>query len=137
VRQFLADARLITTAPGMALGYLDTAEHSRTTFVGQPVDASSILLLPTLHGDSNLDGSVNINDFAALVANFNQPQRFWSDGDFNYDGTVGISDFALMVSHYGSSVSTTAAWNLRAMTIPEPTTIAGLAITSLALLRRR
>src|SRR5262249_51229301 len=59
-----------------------------TSFVGQPVDSTAVLVRYTLYGDANLDGSVDTVDFNLLAASFSQTGKFWFNGDFNYDTTV-------------------------------------------------
>jgi hypothetical protein len=52
---------LIGSAPGMPLGPL-------TTFRGQPVDGTAILLAFARSGDANLDGMVNDDDVTIVGA---------------------------------------------------------------------
>lgn len=81
-------------------------------------------------GDANIDGTVNIADFAALAANFNTPVgAVWEDGDFTYDNAVTIADFSLLAANF----NTTAARGPAA--VPEPIAVAPAAVA--ALLRRR
>lgn len=53
-------------------------------------------------GDANLDGVVNISDFASLAAHFNSV-AIWTSGDFTGDGVTNISDFALLAANFGTS----------------------------------
>lgn len=88
--------------PGRAIGYAEASTLFTVfpaMFEGQTVDSTSVLLLYTLAGDTNLDTSVNIADFARLAATFNAP-GVWFDGDFNYDGTVAIGDFSLLAVNF-------------------------------------
>lgn len=66
-----------------------------TTFSGQSVDASDVLLMYTYLGDASLDGRVTIRDFLTLDRAFaRQPANpTWRDGDFDGSGTIDARDF--------------------------------------------
>lgn len=115
-----------------AIGIVDTAQSgSPGTFLGQPVDGTTILMRYTLYGDSNLDGTVGIGDFASLAANFNAVGSSWFRGDYNYDGTTNIADFALLAGNFNQSLS-----DLPRTAIPEPGAVAMLGAV-MVLIRRR
>lgn len=59
-----------------------------------------VRLMTTFLGDANVDGQVNLTDFARLQNHISQPGD-WSDGDFNGDGWVTYADFTLMQNNYG------------------------------------
>jgi hypothetical protein len=61
-----------------------------TTFAGQPVDPSSVLMRYTRTGDANLDGLVDNNDVTIVGANYapDSAKPFWALGDFDYNGFV-------------------------------------------------
>jgi hypothetical protein len=86
-------------AHNTAIGYVDSADN---LIPGLPV--GSIKLKYTLVGDTNLDGSVDFNDFARVVANYGKP-GWWDSGDFDYNATVGFNDFAATVANYGDQVN--------------------------------
>ena len=93
-----------------ALGYgeagtvLGLTGSDTGTFMGQTVDATSVLVRYTRNGDANLDGAVTIADFNALAAKFNATTGVgWVDGDFNYDGQVTIADFNLLAANFNLS----------------------------------
>jgi hypothetical protein len=92
-------------------------------FQGQPHDGTAVAVRYTLLGDSNLSGSVDIGDFAILVANFNLPAN-WDGGDYNYSGVTDIGDFALLVGNFNKALPAPVA-GLGAV-VPEPSM--GLAI---------
>src|SRR5204862_7998111 len=76
---------------GIGLG--EASALGISNFLGQDVDATTLLLRHTYFGDSNLDGMVDSLDFDRLAVNFNMAGKFWHEGDFNYDGTVNALDF--------------------------------------------
>ncbi len=82
-----------------ALGYADV---SNTTFDGQTISGSAIIVKFTYYGDSNLDGKVDTTDFQmfldGLVATSGSS---WSQGDYTYDGHVDLgNDFTLFLASY-------------------------------------
>ncbi|MCS7032700.1 MAG: hypothetical protein NZ561_01755, partial [Phycisphaerae bacterium] len=104
---------------------------SPNAFLGHPIDATSLLMRYTLYGDTNLSGTVDVNDFSTFAAHFNSAGR-WATGDFNYDMQVGLSDFALLAANFNQSISGDLP---RQAPVPEPglglalTGFAGLALT--------
>jgi hypothetical protein len=82
-----------------ALGYADV---SNTTFDGQTISGSAVVVKFTYYGDSNLDGKVDTTDFQmfldGLVATSGSS---WSQGDYTYDGHVDLgNDFNLFLVSY-------------------------------------
>jgi hypothetical protein len=80
--------------------------------------------------DANLDEVVDREDFLVLKANFDGPGS-WLEGDFNGDGVVDAFDYILMKKHVGQTYSGGGG------AIPEPATLALLAIGAAGLLLRR
>lgn len=83
----------------------------------------------TLHGDANLDRSVNFDDFLPLATHFGQPGG-WAEGDFDGSGDVRFLDFVLLATNFGSSTQSAAA------SVPEPSALL-LLLLALPFLRRR
>ncbi len=84
-------------------------------------------------GDANGDHAVNGGDLALMGGNWMVTSgRVWLDGDFNGDGAVDGGDLALIGGNW--------MWTLPApppgKAVPEPATLALLAMASAALLRR-
>jgi hypothetical protein len=98
------------TDPGRrSIGY---AEASRIlgptggTFLGEPVDATTVLARLTVLGDSNLDGAVSFADLVALAQNYNSAvgSAGWASGDYNGDGNVGFADLVALAQNYNSGL---------------------------------
>jgi hypothetical protein len=112
----------------VALGFAESAalfHEFPATFIGQTVDATSVLARRTRLGDANLDGLVNLADFNRIASNFGQTSKIWYDGDFNYDGLVNLADFNLLASNFGLSAGPDGVvdpgdWSALATAVPEP-----------------
>jgi hypothetical protein len=115
------------------VGYAEAAFLQLTSFGGEQVDSSSLLVRYTLAGDTNLDGVVNSIDFAFLAASFGLIDGQWFSGDFNYDGKVNALDFNLLASNYGYA----APASLQSQLVPEPWLIAAPLILALGSVDRR
>ena len=73
-----------------------------TTFRGQPVDDTSVLIAYTRTADANLDGAVNDDDVTIVGATYapGVPQPHWALGDFDYNGFVDDDDVTLLGAFY-------------------------------------
>ncbi|HRK31469.1 MAG TPA: hypothetical protein PLD59_10355, partial [Tepidisphaeraceae bacterium] len=99
-----------------AIGYAEaTAIGSPSSFLGQPIDSTSLLLRPTIYGDANLDLTVNLDDFTILASNFGLI-RSWTGGDFDYNGLVNLNDFTFLAAQFGASYPADAPRGA----VPEP-----------------
>jgi autotransporter-associated beta strand protein len=102
-------------------------------------------------GDANDDGTVNFSDFIILSQNFGQSGS-WNKANFNSDAVIDFTDFVTLSQNFGQSIGSasltaseeelalfhTAAQSFFAATgIPEPTTLALLAIGATTLVPRR
>ena len=90
----------------------------------------SMLLKPTITGDANLDGRVDINDLTVVLANYGQTGMTWAQGEFTGDGTVDINDLTIVLAHYNQSVASSGAGMVA---VPEPSPIAIAAAVLLGL----
>jgi autotransporter-associated beta strand protein len=98
-----------------ALGYaqasevLDIAGAQTGTFLGQTVDATTVLVRYTLAGDTTLDGVVDFNDLVRLAQNYNQDlststDSWWFHGDVTYDGKVDFNDLVKLAQNYNAAL---------------------------------
>ena len=107
-------------------------------------DQDSVFATAALPGDANLDGSVNIGDFAILASNFNTPGT-WVDGNFNGDLRTDIGDFSLQATNFNTSIPgglpeyalASVAGGARARAVPEPAGLLAFGAAVLGLRRRR
>ena len=117
------------------IGYGEASTLGLTTFAGQSVDSTTVVLQYALMGDSNLDGKVNASDFDAIARNYGSTGKAWTDGDFNYDGTVNVVDFNALAANYNQTLSAPVLGTL----VPEPGCIAlaAVGLAALGMARRR
>jgi autotransporter-associated beta strand protein len=130
------------TAVGFATGL--------TTFEGQSVNASDVLVKYTYYGDATLDGQVDGSDYSRIDNGFLNGLTGWYNGDFNYDGVIDGSDYTLIDNAYNTQGANLAAEVASptaqiaggasaggASAVPEPTTLGLLALGAMGLLGRR
>ena len=64
---------------------------------------------PYLHGDANLDGTVNALDLNALALNWQQSVIGWCAGDFTADGIVNSQDLNQLALNWQADAAAAAA----------------------------
>jgi hypothetical protein len=103
VREHLQSGRMMSSSKSstLGLGYGDNAFLGKSTFAGQNVDSSSILIKFTLFGDANLDAGVDVTDLGALATDW-QTSAPWRSGDFGdtYDGFVDVTDLGALATNW-------------------------------------
>ena len=96
--------------PAKQLGYGEASQvlgfggGTTTTYLGQTIDNTTIIVRYTWLGDADLDGGVSINDFNRLSAAFGTITNLWTSGDFDYDDGVSINDFNVLAANFGKTV---------------------------------
>lgn len=120
--------------PDFAVGYAEAASLTSIPAVFGSVDATAVLLLGTIAGDTNFDGKVNTLDFNNLAGSFGQSGMSWINGDLNYDQTVNSTDFDILVSKYGKTVAGAAP--VLGSVVPEPSGLLLVAGALVAFQRR-
>jgi autotransporter-associated beta strand protein len=148
-----ADAAIADPA-ARAVGYALSSEllgPTGGTFMGAPVDGSSVVVRATLAGDATLDGRVDFADLVRLAQTYDTsgPAVDWLDGDFDYDGAVNFTDLVMLAQNYDTALPTApvpgapadfqAELAAAAAAVPEPGTalIAAAAALAGAAARRR
>lgn len=88
--------------------------------------------LVAIAGDVDQDGVVDVTDLDLILATWGDSVAAGTAGDFDADGTIGAGDLSILTANWGSTL---ADYGVAA--VPEPGSIALLAMGGLALLRRR
>jgi hypothetical protein len=120
-----------------------------TTFRGQAVDSTSVLIAFARTGDANLDGLVNDDDITIVNATYAPgiPQPHWALGDFDYNGFVDDDDVTLLGAFYDPSaapligfLAESGAGASSVAAVPEPSTwlllVCGVLAVSIVARRR-
>jgi hypothetical protein len=81
-------------------------------------------VLPSIPGDADLNGVVDVNDLGILASNWQQPAN-WLGADFTGDGFVNVADLGLLASNWqagvaGASFADAMATLLPGVSVPEP-----------------
>jgi hypothetical protein len=104
---------------------------------GNTVVANSVLGKYTYFGDMDLDGQVTAGDYGVLDANLGSTPpagAAWVSGDADLDGTVTSGDYGILDANLGAGAGNPLL--PAAASVPEPSTLAGLALGLFALRRR-
>jgi hypothetical protein len=91
-----------------ALGYAEASDLGASSFMGETVDSTAVLVRYTKYGDNTLDGTVDIgNDFNLLLDGLSNPSASsWVNGDYTFDGKVDLgNDFNLFLRSFLSTHS--------------------------------
>ena len=103
-----------------------------------PGTAATLVLTGTCwtghDGDTNLDDLVDVLDLANMANNFGRDDAdvTWLSSDYNIDGLVDVLDLAKMANTFGWSSGSGGS-----EAVPEPFTVAILAVGAVGILRRR
>jgi len=62
------------------------------------------VILGTHHGDADLDGAVDLNDFVILKQNFGTGAG-WAAADFDGSGSVDLNDFVILKTNFGAAAA--------------------------------
>jgi len=142
-----------TIAAGTAGDY--TIRISNAGDVGNAIDPEVVQFSGTmadgrfaqrLVGDANMDGTVDFLDLSTLAGSFGDTNVSVLDGDFNGDNVVDFLDLSALAGNFGAgSGASLTAGDLEAaglgehaaVLVPEPTSLALLALGGLFVTSRR
>jgi hypothetical protein len=96
-------------ALGVELNNDGTGKTLTTSFDGQTVVNTDVLVKYTLFGDADLNGVVNLADYLLTDSGFAVGASGWHNGDFNYDGVVNGDDYSLLDNSFNLQSELSAA----------------------------
>jgi len=136
-----------------------TSPGAAYTFQTSTGSSTKVTLTDALPGDANLDGTVNFTDLGVVLQDYTLPLTTWAKGNFVGTGTVNFTDLGDILQNYtlslGAAPSSLAVpetvlddpravallqsygFNLTLAPVPEPASLALLAMGSIAVLGRR
>jgi len=110
------------------LGYGGTTYKFTISYTGGTGNDVVLNLIPNhIPGDINGDNIVDQADYTVWYNHYGQTPAAWADGDVTGDSIVDQADYTVWYNNYGSTGGN----------VPEPMTMALLAIGGVAMLRRR
>lgn len=80
-------------------GYDEDVQLS--TYRGEVLGTSDILVRFTYSGDVTLNGFVDMDDNDIIIANFGTTGKTWSEGDVTYEGDVDLDDVDKLINTFG------------------------------------
>lgn len=81
------------------------------------VDALVHVVFGTHYGDANLDGRVDLQDFASIGQHFGDQPTGWHQGNFTGDASTDLNDFALLGQNFGKGVAAASLSKLNSMVV--------------------
>jgi len=128
----------VLNTPNSALVLADNADLHYTSFRGQLLDDNALIIAQAHLGDANLDQKIDALDLNLLAAHWQQPAgAFWSAGDFNGDGKVDALDLNVLAGSWQTGLGGSVQAALAASPVPEPASLAVLALGATVLTFRR
>jgi probable HAF family extracellular repeat protein len=128
---------LINPASGLILE-MGTSINDQGWIVGRAHRAGDpykysigFLAKPSLAGDVNLDGAVNMSDLSVVLTNFDKSGMTWTQGDLNGDGTVAMDDLTKVLAQFDNTIAASAGPTAAA--VPEPASLLLLGAAMVAL----
>lgn len=122
-----------TAAEARGIGASDT-----TTWAGETVNGSDVLVMYTYAGDATVDGKINVDDYIKIDNGIGNALVGFSNGDFNYDGKINIDDYTFIdnnLVNQGLPFETTLSFG-SVSAVPEPAAMSLFTLAGSLLLRR-
>jgi hypothetical protein len=110
----------------LLMSYYSSHEGSSKIYLAE------LLIDRGLEADFNGDGVVDLTDLTIMGSNYGGEGKYTYEGDADENGVVDLTDLTIMGSQYGQADPPSGGSG-----VPEPATMALLAVGGAALLRRR
>jgi hypothetical protein len=132
---------LTTLAIAEASSVLGLQPLESGTWAGQPVDASTVLVMYTWGGDANLSGWLDGDDYFFIDSNIVAQTPGFRHGDFDYNGVVNGDDYFIIDSNItfaqaSGFVFQAAGGATDVGAVPEPSLVSAGILCTLFLRRR-
>jgi hypothetical protein len=140
---------IVTSMTAAALGSQITTlaiatagDLGKTSFGGQSVLPTDVLVMYTYTGDANLSGKIDADDYFQIDSHYSKSTnsaKSWLNGDFNYDGAINGDDYLLIDNAYAGQGApfSSGAPAAGVSAVPEPSNVAFLSAMALLLRRRK
>ena len=120
------------------LALSEAADLGISEYGGLAIDETTVLAKFTYVGDANLDGQVDALDYERVDLAIGNTGVFGTaQGDLNGDGNVDALDYEQIDLNIGNGVGAPLSALTGGVFIPEPTSLAGIALLAGMLTRRR
>lgn len=138
-----------TAAGGSGITAIGTADNSTpefqlATFLGVPVPLTASLQMYTWAGDLDLNGVINNDDISIFSDGVNNmTSDIYSNGDVDYSGTINNDDISIFSDAFNGQSGALPSFvdgggkSLSGGLLPEPSSIALLALSAIGVLGRR
>jgi hypothetical protein len=93
-------------------------------------------LTPSLMGDANNDGHVDLVDLSTVLSNFGSTTSLWANGNFDGAATIDLTDLSAVLNNFGAGGSSAPAGESVAAA-PEPACLGMMSIGGLILAGQR
>lgn len=90
----------------LGIGYADNNDGTGGNTINPVVNTIKIQFAAL--GDTDLDGTVGLSDYTAVVRNFGTGTN-WDQGAVTYGGTVNLNDYTAVVRNFGQTATAQAA----------------------------
>ena len=104
-----AQTRLATVGVAESATALGLTTGATTTWRGETVDDTSVLVRYTYLADANLSGDITGDDYFLIDTGYAEQTTGYGKGDFDFNGRIDSDDYFLIDSNYGHAAAPLAA----------------------------